>query len=112
MKNKKNLVLLISGLILSGCAAHSGWTPAIDTYGDKNSDNIQQDKIECDELAKESSSDTGEEIGKGALIGGALGAAAGAAGNRRMVRARVRVRRPYPLETGQGIRRRSGGRSA
>jgi outer membrane lipoprotein SlyB len=78
MKNEKILVLLISGLMLSGCAAHSGWTPAIDTYGDKNSANIQQDKIECDELAKDSSSDTGEEVGKGALIGGALGAAAGA----------------------------------
>ena len=78
MKNKTNLIVLISGLMLSACAAQSGWTPAIDTYGDKNAANIQQDKIECDELAKDSSSDTGEEVGKGALIGGALGAAAGA----------------------------------
>jgi outer membrane lipoprotein SlyB len=79
MKNKINFIFLISGLMLSACAAQSGWTPAIDTYGDKNVANIQQDKIKCAELAKDSSSDTGEDVGKGALIGGALGAAAGAA---------------------------------
>jgi outer membrane lipoprotein SlyB len=78
MKNKTSVIILASGLLFSACAAQSGWTPAIDTYGDKNSANIHQDKIECDVLAKDSSSDTGEEVGKGALIGGALGAAAGA----------------------------------
>jgi len=78
MKNKTNLIVLIFGLMLSGCASQSGWTPAVDTYDDKNAANIQKDKFECDELAKTSSSDTGEEVGKGALIGGALGAAAGA----------------------------------
>ena len=69
---------LIFGLTLSGCATQSGWAPTIDTYGDKNTANLQQDKIECDELAKDSSNHTSEEVGKGALIGGALGAAAGA----------------------------------
>ena len=78
MLSKKSFIFLILGLMLSACATQSGWTPAIDTYGDKNQANIQQDKIECDELANDSSSDTGEEVGKGALIGGALGAAAGA----------------------------------
>jgi outer membrane lipoprotein SlyB len=79
MKNKISVIILGAGLLLSACAAQSRWTPAIDTYGDKNAAHIQQDKIECDELAKDSSSDTGEDVGKGALIGGALGAAAGAA---------------------------------
>ena len=78
MKNKISVIVLVSGLLFSACAMQTGWTPVIDTYGDKNAANIQQDKIECDELAKDSSSDTGEEVGKGALIGGALGAAAGA----------------------------------
>ena len=78
MKNKISIIVLIAGLMLSACAAQSGWTPAIDPYGDKNAANIQQDKIECEELAKESSSETDGEIGKGALVGGALGAAAGA----------------------------------
>ena len=78
MKNQTAFVFIL-GLLFSACAAQTGWTPTIDPYGDLRATNIQQDKIDCGELAKESSSDTGEEIGKGALIGGALGAAAGAA---------------------------------
>lgn len=78
MKNKISLIVLIFGLMLPGCATQSGWAPAIDTYGDKNAANLKQDKIECDELAKDASNHTSEEVGKGALIGGALGAAAGA----------------------------------
>ena len=78
MKNKIAVIVLVSGLLFSACAMQTGWTPAIDPYDDQHAANIQPDKIECEELAKESSNGTDGEIGKGALIGGALGAAAGA----------------------------------
>ena len=78
MHKKRFIFVIVSGLLFSACAMQTGWTPAIDPYGDQHVANIQSDKIECEELAKESSNGTDGEIGKGAIIGGTVGAAAGA----------------------------------
>ena len=75
----KSLLLLGTAFIFSGCAYQSGWTPAVDSYGDPNAANIARDQINCRVLAKQAAGDPVTEIGKGALIGGAAGAAAGAA---------------------------------
>jgi len=71
--------IIISAVIMTGCASQGNWSPTIDPYGDANAANIGRDKVECRQLAKGASGDTATETGKGALIGGAIGAAAGAA---------------------------------
>jgi len=71
--------IVISAVVMTGCASQSGWSPTVDPYGDPNAANIDRDKVECRQLAKSASGDTATETGKGALIGGAIGAAAGAA---------------------------------
>jgi hypothetical protein len=50
----------------------------VDSYGDSHPERITADKVECKELAQQSSGDAITETGKGAVIGGLLGAAAGA----------------------------------
>jgi len=69
--------IVISALVMTGCASQSGWSPTVDPYGDPNAANIGRDKVECRQLAKGASGDTATETGKGALVGGALGAVAG-----------------------------------
>ncbi len=71
--------ILMSAVIMTGCASQGNWSPTVDPYGDPNAANIGRDKVECRQLAKGASGDTATETGKGALIGGAIGAAAGAA---------------------------------
>lgn len=73
------LLSLVVALVFTGCASQTGWTPTVDPYNDPNAANIERDKYECRQLAKQASGDTATETGKGALVGGALGAAAGAA---------------------------------
>ncbi len=70
--------MVISAMVMTGCASQ-GWSPTVDPYGDPNAANIERDKVECRQLAKNAGGDTATETGKGALVGGAVGAAAGAA---------------------------------
>lgn len=76
---KKLLLLGIIALMFAGCASQTGWSPTVDPYGDPNAANINRDKWECQQLAKEASGGTATETGKGALVGGLIGAAGGAA---------------------------------
>ena len=71
--------IVISAVIMSGCASWGDWSPTVDPYGDPNAANIGRDKVECRQLAMNAGGGTARETGKGALIGGAIGAAAGAA---------------------------------
>jgi outer membrane lipoprotein SlyB len=64
---------------LAGCAAQSGWTPTVDTYGDTRAQYISGDIAECQALAQRAGGSAPEEAGKSALLGGLVGAAAGAA---------------------------------
>lgn len=70
--------IMISAMIMTGCASKGDWSPTVDPYNDPNAANIGRDKVECRQLAQSASGDTAKETGKGALIGGAIGAAAGA----------------------------------
>lgn len=71
--------IMISAVVMTGCASQGDWSPTVDPYGDPNAANIGRDKVECRQLAKSASGNTAGEAGKGALVGGAIGAAAGAA---------------------------------
>lgn len=71
-------VVMLSAVIMTGCASKGGWSPTVDPYGDPNAANIERDKVECRQLAQSASGDTATETGKGALVGGAIGAVAGA----------------------------------
>lgn len=75
----RSLLLTVLTLVFSGCAYQSGWTPAMDPYGDPNVANIARDQIDCRVLAKQATGNPATEVGKGALIGGATGAMSGAA---------------------------------
>jgi len=70
--------IVISAVVMTGCASQGNWSPTVDPYGDPNAANIERDKVECRQLAKSASGDTATETGKGALVGGAIGAVAGA----------------------------------
>jgi outer membrane lipoprotein SlyB len=69
--------IAVSGL-LAGCYSYGGWQPVVDTYNDPNAQRIEQDKVECQNLAKQAGS-TGTEAAQGGIAGGLIGAAAGAA---------------------------------
>lgn len=79
MLRKISAVILVSVVVLTGCASQGGWSPTVDPYGDPNAANIERDKVECRQLAKNAAGGVAKEAGKGTLIGGAIGAAAGAA---------------------------------
>ncbi len=70
---------LLSSFARAGCASPGGCSPTIDSYGDSRPERITADKLECRELAQQSSGDAVTETGKGAVIGGLLDAATGAA---------------------------------
>ncbi|MGH8614622.1 MAG: glycine zipper family protein [Gammaproteobacteria bacterium] len=65
--------------VLAGCAAQSGWTPTVDTYGDTRAQYVSRDTAECQALAQRAAGSAPAEAGKSALLGGLVGAAAGAA---------------------------------
>lgn len=67
-----------SVLLLSGCYSYGGWQPTVDTYKDPNVQRLEQDKVECQGLARQAGS-TGTEAAQGGVAGGVIGAAAGAA---------------------------------
>ncbi|MEA2078927.1 MAG: hypothetical protein U9P00_03560 [Pseudomonadota bacterium] len=72
-------VFLGSLFLLSGCATQGGWSPTVDTYGDSRAEYITHDKVECQQLAQQTSGNPTEKAAVGGLAGGALGAATGAA---------------------------------
>lgn len=72
-------VAAIGGLLLSGCASQTGWTPTVDSYNDPNAFRISQDMAECKQLAEQASGGTVKETAIGAGVGGLMGAAGGAA---------------------------------
>jgi outer membrane lipoprotein SlyB len=79
MKKLTSGVILIGGLILSGCASQTNWTPTVDGYNDPNAYNINRDMAECKQLATQSSGGTGKQTAIGAGVGALVGAAGGAA---------------------------------
>lgn len=82
--NKKFAVIVsivAAALVASGCASYGGYQPVVDPRTDPNYANIQQDQVECSELAKQAGNvggDTLKGAGVGALVGAAGGAAIGA----------------------------------
>ncbi|MBI5426914.1 MAG: hypothetical protein HZA02_01400 [Nitrospinae bacterium] len=77
--SKKTLTLvLIAVFAAAGCATQTGWTPTLDTYGDKNAERITQDMEQCKDLALQASGGTANETVKGMGVGAVVGAAAGA----------------------------------
>ncbi len=75
---RKISTFIISGLILTGCASQTGWSPTIDPYNDPDPGRISADKAECKDLALQASGGTTTEVAKGAAGGAAIGAAGGA----------------------------------
>lgn len=84
MKISTITVLTLAGILSTGCATRMGqWAPTVDPYRDPEAININQDLMECQQLADQAAGnglvgDTAEGIGIGALIGAAGGAAIGA----------------------------------
>ncbi|NOT83752.1 MAG: hypothetical protein HOP02_03005 [Methylococcaceae bacterium] len=78
MKNQMTF-LLLSTLIITGCAEQRGWTPTVDTYGNPNAYRLNQDMAECQQLASHASGDAVKEGAIGMGAGGLMGAAGGAA---------------------------------
>ena len=83
MFKKLMAVGLISVVILiaNGCATYGGYQPTVDPYNDPHIGRLQQDGVECGNLAKQAGSfgtDTLKGAGVGALVGAAGGAAMGA----------------------------------
>lgn len=72
-------VIFSTFFLLAGCAGQSSWSPTVDTYGDPRAEYITQDRVECQQLARQASGDPAEKAAVGGLAGGALGAATGAA---------------------------------
>lgn len=84
-KKMKNLLLLYIFMViiigLTGCNTYGGYQPTIDPRYDRNAQYIQQDMLECKQLAGQAGSfgtETAKGAGVGALLGGAGGAVAGA----------------------------------
>lgn len=72
------LLIIPTLAVLSGCYSYGGWQPTVDTYNDPHVQRLEQDRVECQSLARQAGS-TGTETAQGAVAGGLIGAAAGAA---------------------------------
>jgi len=79
MNYKNQLVIVVGGILVSACATQTGWRPTVDTYNDPNVSRLEQDYVECEQLARQASGGTALEAAKGAGVGALLGAAGGAA---------------------------------
>ncbi|MCK4842959.1 MAG: hypothetical protein KAT04_13945 [Methylococcales bacterium] len=77
-KNFKIFSIAI-GLLITGCASQTGWSPTVDPYGDPNAYRLNQDLEECRQLALQASGGTAKQAATGAVVGGVIGAASGAA---------------------------------
>jgi hypothetical protein len=62
-------------LLLSACASKA----VVDTYGDKNVQYLEQDRLECQQIAEQGADGAALSGAKGAAVGGLLGAGTGAA---------------------------------
>lgn len=74
-------LLLVSTIVLSGCAQISHYQPTVDVFNDNRAAYIQQDLYECHYLACQAANtgtDTLLGSGTGVLLGAAGGAVAGA----------------------------------
>ncbi len=78
MKKLATNIVLVGGILLTGCASQTGWTPTVDSYNDPNAYRINQDMAECKQLAAQASGGTVKETAIGAGVGGLVGAAGGA----------------------------------
>jgi len=72
-------ILVLQSFVGAACAAQSGWTPTVDTFGSSRAQYLPRDQAECRELALQTSGSTGGSAVRGAVMGGAVGAAGGAA---------------------------------
>ena len=72
-------ILVLQFLVSTACAAQSGWTPTVDTFGSSRAQYLPRDQAECRELARQTSGSPGGSALQGAVMGGAVGAAGGAA---------------------------------
>jgi len=72
-------IVLLQFLFSAACAAQSGWTPTVDTFGSDRAQYLARDQVECRELARQAAGSTGGSAVRGAVTGGAVGAAGGAA---------------------------------
>jgi uncharacterized protein YcfJ len=77
MTGRKVTGFILFAVIVSGCAAHGGYRPTVDPYGDPRADRIGQDLYECETLAHQASRPE-EETVKGAIVGGGIGMLGGA----------------------------------
>lgn len=72
-------IIVLTGL--AGCASVTGYQPVFDTYADPRAAYLQQDTVQCEQIAK-ANAGVGKSVATdgltGALIGGAAGAALGA----------------------------------
>jgi outer membrane lipoprotein SlyB len=78
MKKVASSAILIGGIILSGCASQTNWTPTVDGYNDPNAYRINQDMAECKQMASQASGGTVTQGAVGAGVGALVGAAGGA----------------------------------
>ena len=79
MMRRVGSMVVIYFLFATACAAQSGWTPTVDTFGSSRAQYLPRDQAECRELARQTSGGTGGSAVRGAVTGGAVGAAGGAA---------------------------------
>jgi outer membrane lipoprotein SlyB len=78
MKKLTASIVIVAATLLSGCYSAGGWTPTVDTYNDPNAYRMNQDMVECQQLASHASGGTAKESAIGAGTGALLGAAGGA----------------------------------
>jgi len=74
----KKIILVLSVLMMSGCASMGNWQPTVDPYGDRHANRIPRDQFECKRLANQASGGTVSETFMGAATGAVVGAAGGA----------------------------------
>lgn len=72
-------VVILSSLLLLGCAQQMGYTPTLDVRDDPNAHVISRDLQECEQLAEQAAGNTATEIVTGASISAAIGVMIGAA---------------------------------
>lgn len=76
LKRTLHIIILLT---MASCATLS-YQPTIDTYNDQNASHINQDLVDCKELAKHAAGENSlSQAAIGAGVGGLIGAAGGAA---------------------------------
>ena len=57
--------IFIGSVLLTACASQGGWEPTVDSYNDPNANRINQDMVECKQLASKASGGTATETAVG-----------------------------------------------